>query len=539
MGASLSYRRLRAPQEHGGTLIDPPLGAARGVIDDNLAMRQSYSYDMQGRSLSDLTSAARSELLSDALAYTAQYSNVDGESLSPKDANRILLSGHQPDLYHAGVWFKNFVLSSLAENENAAAIHLLIDNDVAGPVSIRVPSGAASRPLVESIAIDRPDGEAPYEERGIVDRDVFTSFASRVAEQIESFIAEPLVGQLWPLALEAAKRSGNLGRSLAEARHRFEATRGLRTLELPLSQVCSQPAFYWFTAHLLAQLPRFRDIYNSALHQYRRQRRIRSHSHPVPALDADDEWLEAPFWIWSAGDPRRRRLFARALVGEIEITDRTQFRARLKLSADSLGQRAATQLADLAAAGIKVRPRALITTMFARLLLCDLFLHGIGGAKYDELTDTIIERFFQLQPPAFYAISATLHLPIDRPDATPDVLRSARRRLRDLQFNPQRYLDLEAAEKSEARRLCDDKQRWIETDLPHGQRLQRHRAMSDINDRLQQFTVDQRQQQAARCDEIAAELRMVRLLGARDFSFCLFSEETLFPFLLELSRAKP
>ena len=46
------------------------------------------------------------------------------------------------------------------------------------------------------------------------------------------------------------------------------------------------------------------------------------------------------------------------------------------------------------AAGIRLRTRALTTTMFARFLLGDLFVHGIGGAKYDELGDEIARGFF-------------------------------------------------------------------------------------------------------------------------------------------------
>ena len=44
--------------------------------------------------------------------------------------------------------------------------------------------------------------------------------------------------------------------------------------------------------------------------------------------------------------------------------------------------------AGLQTRGIKLRSRALTTTMFVRLFLADAFLHGIGGAKYDEVTVT-------------------------------------------------------------------------------------------------------------------------------------------------------
>ena len=69
----------------------------------------------------------------------------------------------------------------------------------------------------------------------------------------------------------------------------------------------------------------------------------------------------------------------------------------------------------LEARGIEIRPRALITTMYARLFLSDLFIHGIGGAKYDELTDAIIRRFFGIEPPAYMTVTGTVRLPIPRP----------------------------------------------------------------------------------------------------------------------------
>ena len=57
--------------------------------------------------------------------------------------------------------------------------------------------------------------------------------------------------------------------------------------------------------------------------------------------------------------------------------------------------------------GIRFRPRAVVTTMFSRLVLSDIFLHGVGGARYDRLTDVIIERFFGIPAPGFVVASAT------------------------------------------------------------------------------------------------------------------------------------
>ena len=44
--------------------------------------------------------------------------------------------------------------------------------------------------------------------------------------------------------------------------------------------------------------------------------------------------------------------------------------------------------------------------MYARVVLGDLFLHGIGGGKYDELTDAIVGRFLGVAPPEFAVVTA-------------------------------------------------------------------------------------------------------------------------------------
>ena len=53
----------------------------------------------------------------------------------------------------------------------------------------------------------------------------------------------------------------------------------------------------------------------------------------------------------------------------------------------AMRRRRRSRLAELSSRGIKLRTRALTTTLFARLVLSDMFLHGIGGAKYDQVTD--------------------------------------------------------------------------------------------------------------------------------------------------------
>jgi hypothetical protein len=544
---------LRAPREDRGILIEPPLSAVGQLLATNEDCRQAFDgYDAQGRSMAELAAQARREFVEQAVHYTSAYRDV-----AACRTDRILLAGHQPELFHPGVWFKNFVLSGLAQRHAAVGINLVIDSDCIRGASLRVPGGTVHEPAVESVLFDAAGPEIPYEERPILDRALFRSFAGRVVEPIAPLVPDPLIIQLWPLVVDRAEATGSLGTCLAQGRHRLEAAWGLQTLELPQSRVCQLEAFYWFLAHLLAQLPRLREVYNAAVADYRRQRRIRSASHPVPDLAREDDWLEAPFWIWQTGEPVRRRLFVRRLPGELVLTDRAGLCIDLPLAADGDASRAVDVLRNLPDRGIKLRTRALLTTLWARLCLGDLFLHGIGGAKYDQLTDAILREFFGLQPPEYMAVSATLLLPIQRPRVSAEDLRSAEQRLRELTFQPERFISRNCEPQGSSREASPARPpsqalpsgSWFNECLPGGAAdanalIQEKRSaiaepptretakrrchrIRRANEALQPWVEPLRNELLAETASLQHRLRSEKLLASREYSFCLYPEQAL------------
>jgi len=529
MPAQLAYKPIRAPGGHAQLLADPPWDSIPALIDQNRALAERASYDVQGLSLCRLRADARRHLLQEARRHTRAYRDV---AASADGEGPLLLAGHQPQLFHPGVWFKNFALSALARRWGGQAVNLLIDNDILRQASIRVPTGSADEPQVVSVPFDRIVETIPFEQREVVDADLFGSFAERVQAAGNQLLAEPLVAEYWKLVLAARKRSANLGRCLAEARHRLEGCWGQDTWEVPLSAVCDGPAFAWFACHLLAHLPRFQDVHNTALHEYRRVNHVRSRAHPVPDLECDGAWYEAPFWLWSDASPSRKRAFVRSCGCGVELTDRAGLSVQLSLDADRDAGRAAEALVALGRRGVKLRPRALMTTMYARLVLSDLFLHGIGGAKYDQLTDLIVQRFFGLPPPGFMTLSATVLLFEDRTAELAARIRAAKQRLREFRFQPERHL----APDRGGNGWISEKLAWIRRDAPRGQRQVRHRELERLNTLLGAALERERHQTAADVARWTAELRRQTNLASREFAFCLFSEKKLRPLLLELSR---
>lgn len=527
------FHPLRAPREDGGRLIAPPLAEVDELLAANVELRESSAdFNLQGRSLGEVARQARTELLAAALHYTSQYRQA-----AHPVGERIALAGHQPELFHAGVWYKNFVLDRLAHDHATTAVNLVIDSDAVKQASLRVPGGDPIAPTLSHVAYDRAAPAVPFEEHAIADGDLWDSFGRRACETIAPLVPHPALREFWPEVLNRSRVTRNLGECLAQARHQWEARLGLNTLELPQSRVCDLPAFHWFAAHCLANLPRLRSVHNAALADYRRAHGLRSNTHPVPDLAAHDDWLEAPFWLWSQGDPRRRALFVRQIGEEMELTDRGQVRIRLSLHAQSAADRAVEQLAEARRRGIKLRTRALTTTLWARLALSDVFLHGIGGAKYDELTDEIWRRFFRCQPPAYMAASATLKLPVPRPGVTSEDLRRVDRQLRELRYHPEQHLDgvpSENGDASPARSLVAEKQQWIAAPRTVETVRPRYLALRRLNDELQPFVAGTRRLLQEERGRLTQQLRAERILGSREYAFCLFPQETLRAFLLEI-----
>lgn len=557
-GETLIRRRLRAPSQDGAKVIEPPLESARDLLAANIASAASREYELHGRSLRDVSRQARAELLAAAHRHTSAYRDAP----APGAGSRLVLAGHQPTLFHPGVWLKNFALGRIGTEFHATAVNLLVDSDTLRHATLRVPGGTLTAPNVTEIPYDRPTAEIPYEERAIGDRKLLTTFPQRVAEQMDSLVEHPFLHEFWPHVLTAATAEPLLGACLAQARHTYEGELGVATLELPQSAVCGFESFHWFAAHLLVELQRFKEVYNTALWEYRRVNRIRSTSHPVPELETLGDLVEAPFWIWEQDAPRRKRLFVSHRQDGLLLTDRGEIWIHLPISADGDLSRAMEVLATLAQRGVKLRGRALLTTLFARLFLSDLFLHGIGGAKYDELTDLIIQRFFGFEPPAFMIVSGTLKLPIPRTRVTEDDLRRVDQELRDLTYHPEQALAANAirAAKSglpeppvctkcatgkdvalapEVATLAGEKRDWLAVEPTIENARQRCREIRRLNETMQPWVEGHRRELLDQRERVAEALRIESILGWREFAFCLYPARTLWNFLLEFAGGRP
>ena len=539
MPDNLNPQRYRVPREDRSLLSIPDLESATELVEENRRLFSSCGLSLHGRLLSDLRSAARQSAIVAARQYAASVLNI---AVPDTSLDSCVVSGHQPELFHVGVWAKNFTLAGIARRSHAVAVNLIIDNDTLASNSIRVPVGMFDQMRIERVPFDTSRSPLPWEEALVLDRRLFQDFGATVSGVLQdTWGLEPLLAKAWPSAIDALADSSRLSDAFTAMRAHVERSWGLSNLELPMSRLCETEPFLWFVSHLMMRLPEFHDIYNHVVADYRREHRLRNRMQPVPDLDRDQDWLEAPFWVWRNGDTERGRLFVRRVGSVVELRNREQIVATLPFSQHDSLDEAVKRLAELPAKGIRLRTRALTTTLFARVCLADLFVHGIGGAKYDAMTDRICERLFGLKAPSFLTVSATLYLPLGNPfTITETQLRDLDHRLRDLHYNPDRHLiDLPEAALliSEKNQLLSAAQSLRASKQLRG-RLTRaqHLRLTEIRNKLRGLTETIRQELEDERATIKSQLATNALVRNREYSFGLYPESVLRQFLSPLAN---
>lgn len=518
-------RKLRAPRKPGEALY-----VANRREREATAVEAPPSIDLAGSpfaaELFRWRKQARQRMLADAVAWSSAYRD---DLPVAREGATLLLSGHQPEFFHPGVWFKNFVLSeeARASERPVVPVNVLIDYDLCAKRSVVHPAKTASGVKQELLDVDRTALPLPFERAPIVDREFLATFPQR----LRSFRAanwpgggDPIVNPLFAGACDLIDSAESYGQFVATARHRYEGTLGLSTLEIPFSRLAEESSFREFACSLLQNAEAFRDLYNASLMAVRHVQKLRSKTHPAPDLVERDGWIEAPFWIWTQDDPRRRHLFVRNTgAGVSELSDGAGERFALG-GFDELGA-GAERLAALSKLGVFIRPRALAATLWMRMVLGDAFIHGIGGAKYDQAADLLMSAWFGVHPPAYLIATATFNLTDRVPDTVQRRLKEKELLLRDLTQHPERHATTNGeSEGPAAVRRIEDALRRIDSS---GRTAELHRTLSIARDELRHSLSGRIAAARREIVTLERELRDERLLDSRERSFLLFDAATL------------
>ena len=397
--------------------------------------------------LQQLRESARRRLVESAKQYIARLSEpvcTGGLKYPPASllnadpqTTPVIMTGHQPVIFHSGLTFKYETTEEFAARNGLIAVAVVIDTDEGDAGAFTFPAeqvsgqtatahvrkdqhaatvGPDSSPAVELpqlIAASVSFGQTMslYSAGRLKPRAELLSLASRVADSLSTLGCRAEARSMRYFAAEYAELQT---RSVMEANLivRRNAGIGGRMLELPLSEICGFPEVVAVTEEILARPVEFAQCYNDTLNAFRREHKIHNEANPFPNLQIEPDACELPFWVV---DHRRGT--------------RTILRV---LNAGAVNPQAFT------GPETQLVPRGALITAMLRLLFSDLFIHGIGGGRYDRYTDQLIRAWWNVDPPPISVASASRYL-FEKERTELSRLQRISEQLRDLQSNPQRH----------------------------------------------------------------------------------------------------
>jgi hypothetical protein len=425
------------------------------LLEENKKIFSQYSFKILNQTFREVRKNCRKEVIQRALKFSSKFDPNIEEKISSAP-QYIIQTGHQPVFFHPGIWIKNIFLNELLKFpllDKSLGLNIILDNDICKDLNLSLPVLSSNGNLkLEKVNFlsSALTPNLPFEEYPCPSLELITKFTRDIICKLKLLESENknILNnfKIFTRCLENSSRfcnqkykKGNLGEFLGLARRLYEKEVESAYLEIPFSQICDSDEFLSFFLEITKNIETFSKIYNNKLDEYRKLFKIRTQAIPSPNLLIKKNLTEVPFWIWKEGDQRRKIFILREKGGNYLYND--SYGKIFHIEKD--GVKSLFSLKTLLKKrGLKIRPKALLLTLYNRLFISDLFIHGLGGAKYDLVTDEIIREFFKVEPPHFLVISCTLHLNFkSSPKASDFKISALKKKIRDLEFNPERYIN--------------------------------------------------------------------------------------------------
>lgn len=505
--------RPTVPHRHGEVVMEPGFPEWGALMSRNQQDASSWTFDVAGEPVARFRQLARLQ----ALDIASDYSRRLGIKFDTPESAPISMTGHQPDFYHPGVWIKNFALQRVARQTGSLAVNLVVDSDAFESIAVTTPCrtpelGRCTHRLATGT------GQGWYACSAVPERAQVDGFTSAVDASLATLPANAVArtfARFSSALIEAASLAENVAELMTVARRRYEAT--TTYLELPVTGLATTSAFVAFAADIARSPRRFAASYNAELDEYRERAGTRDKTQPFPNLQMGEDAVELPFWVLMDG--QRRTAWVRS-AGGVEVL--------------AAGEQVVAGLDEsfVLEPDVILAPKALTLTLYARMFLCDLFIHGVGGGRYDRVTTGVARRFYGAVPPEFVVASATMHLPLGQKESREDELAETRERLRRLEFNPDEFVSQvefdDAASREVAMALCAEKAELKRAvSAPDADKRAIGSRIGAVNAELGALLKGHENRLRAKIDELAAQTVELNILSDRSYPFCLWDPEEI------------
>jgi hypothetical protein len=364
--------------------LEPGYEIWSGVIQGNQGLQAA----LDGALGAQLRREIRGEVLGEAARHTNNLSGLAkdlGISFecpevggAVRSEGPVIMSGHQPILFHMGLFFKSKMLAAIAGDTGGTGVHVVVDTDEGDGGTIvwpKVTKDVLEIKRTSLVAESLPAGTIYGAQRLAPAQQIAELF-----EEIESDIRQsnlPEVAERVKRARSVYTALANQPVSVAHTIARWSVS-ACRHLEVLLSDLIMKTRLGEVVRQLVGNGVHFAQVYNATLDEHRLEHRIDNKANPFPNLKVNDAGYELPLWAIEQGVRK-----------PVYVNDRGM------------------------ASGVKddlYAPRGSITTLLLRGYCSDTFIHGLGGKRYDTFVDRFAQRYWGVALPKFVVASETRYL---------------------------------------------------------------------------------------------------------------------------------
>jgi hypothetical protein len=528
------------PKKDKEILIRPAYEDIPRLIDSNIERFKSYKFNISGFPFPEFRKHTRTEILEKSREYSERIwsicsrlkigrkmdSSYFHNSYTPDKT--IIQTGHPPILAHPGVLIKNSLANIIARKIKGIGINMVVDNDTSHNNWLNIPNINGLDSSMEKIELIPNLQGLALEEARYTDLTQLITLKKNVLRILSNPDMKDTFINFIDMEIKLFKEIQRLSDLFTTARHAYLQRFSISNLEIPVSLICETESFLNFFLHITKDIRNFARIYNAKLEEYRKLRKISSKANPLPDLKEKGSVIELPFWIWKENEPRKQLFASIATDKQANLMYENCIVTSLDFYGNENQPENLKKLKNLISTGIKIRPKAIVNTMYSRMFFSDLFIHGVGGAKYDLITDEIIRAFFGIEPPGYAIITATLHLPYKSLNVSSEDVRRLKHVIKDMNYNPERYASGKIMEDAEMKSMVKEKKKLINTEMHNSEERRRtFNRLKQINSLMKEKIGPLVQMKEKETEDIEKKLRYNFIVMNREYPFCIYPESML------------
>jgi len=409
-------------------------------------------------------------------------------------------------------------------------MHLVLDHDVCDTSMVLPVKNYNESLSFENIEIEPEDTnkDIPLEFRAVPNRENITAFLNKVINESSNQICR----DVW-LDYSLYKNITSL-RNVADLMTYLQAAvsyaLGLNILYLPVSEMCSTNAFHSFVLSVICDAEEFAHYYNRGINLLCNNNgsNIRNN---IKFLEIDDESniVELPFWLVSQNG-QRSSLWATKKSMYIEIGIKNKVLGNIDSS--SWDNEIAQLYKLLEENNYRIRPKAITLTLFARLFLADIFIHGIGAKSYEPVTDYILENYCRMRLLKYSIATSTMTISSkNEVNVLQDHVSFLKSQKRELKFKPENFINESILNTEPVASLVQMKKQKItlcqDDCISDEERKSAWHSISQINMVLSSYAQDTLEELETLIMNSENEIASNKVFAYRGFFFGLFPDHEL------------